>query len=302
MDYFGTLKKAFHLTFKNKFLWIFGLFAGAGTSYAGLKFGMLPSFGSTSDTKIPKDQEAIILNTITSFVDKNIMWILFGLLIFLLLTILMFVLNIISQGALINAANKIDKKEKTDFWRAFHQGAKEFWRIWGMIIIYLLMIFGAVCLVFIPVATMVSIGNIALAIAWGMLMMAIFAIFIFLLGLVSPYSLRVIVLERLSVWESIRESLHFVRKNFVSVIIMFLLIMAAGFVYGAVLAIGMVLLGSILFAIGCVIWLVSSAVGVIYAILASVAFFAVLMVFGSFFNAFNSVVLTLTYDQLKRRA
>jgi len=303
MDYFGTLKKAFKLTLKNRFLWIFGLFAGAAGSYAGLNFGpMAGARGGSSSDSITEEQKVQIATMVANFVNNNIMWILFALLIFLLLAVLMFVLNIISQGALVEATYKIDKKERTDFWKAFHFGAKEFWRVWGMIILYMLMVFGAGCLVFIPVATMISMGNIFLAVAWGILMMTVFAIFMMLIGIVSPYSLRVIVLERLGIWESIRESLHFVRKNVVSVIIMYLLVMGAGLVYSTVLCIGLMLVGGILFAIGYVVWMASATVGSIYAILAATGFCAVLMVFGAIFNSFNSVVLTLTYDQLKRRA
>lgn len=303
MDYIGILKKAYQITIKNKFLWIFGvLIAGAG----GIA-SFNPGFNYPTSSK-DTDQWGATL-TSAQFEQKlaefwanygNMMII--GAAILLLVCLMFFILSIISQGALIGSVNRIDKGEKADFKTGFSIGWRNFWRVWGVAIIYLLFILASLCLLIIPVSLLVISQSYALAIVWGLLMFFVCLAFWILISLIAPYSTIVAVLEKLSVWESIRESLHLFRQNWVEIILIYLLLVAITIAYGIVILLLSLIIGGIMLAIGVAFWLASMWTAIIYGFMVGLAFIICLIIINGAFKSFASAVLTLTYNRLKKTA
>lgn len=305
MDYFGIIKEAYKITIKNKFLWIFGILA------AGL--GGASSFSPSFNYQSSAGDTDMVGQTLTSaqFEQKLIeFWanygnlMIIGAVIVLLVSILFFIFGIISQGALIGAVDKIDNPpaggEKTDFKTGFKIGVKNFWRIWGVGIIYLFMILASLCLLIIPVCLGVIAGSYVLAIGWGMLMLVICIIFWILITLIAPYSTIVVVLDKLTVWESIRESLHLFRRKWVSIILMYLILMLIGFAYGMAILLAFLIIGAIIFAVGAAIWLASMWSAIVYGITLGLILIIALVIINGAFKTFGSTVLVLTYNQLKK--
>lgn len=302
MDYFGIIKKAYEITIKNKFLWIFGILAGG---YAGVKsfnFGM-PNFTYQSNGE---GWEKVLGHPLTNN-DLSIFWtnyggLIIGLLILLMIfAIVMFVLNIISQGALVASADKLSSGQKTNFKEGFRLGAKQFWRIWAMAIIYLLMILISLSIWIIPTCILVITGAYVIAVIWGILLFFVCLLFWLLIGIISPYSLRVIVLEKYSVWQSIRRSLHFFRDNWVRVILMYLLLLALGIAFGIALMLGILIMAAILLAIGYGLYLASIIGALIYGAIVGFAVLIAITVISGAYNTFSSTALTLTYLELKKK-
>ena len=92
MDYFAIIKKAYQITLKHKFLWIFGIFAGGAAGFKGFNSGY-----STSSLGWQNP-----LNSLSNQSGGNF-WEAYGTIILLicalisLLAIVVLILNIISQ-------------------------------------------------------------------------------------------------------------------------------------------------------------------------------------------------------------
>lgn len=301
MDYLATIKKAYRMALKNRFLWVFGLLAGSG---GGVNYITgFPSYNYGGGTSGSSDWEKV--SKTFSGSEFAHFWTNFGGLIIALLAILgvavilMFILSVISQGALVGSVDRLGKGEKADLKIGFGLGWHRFWRVLGAMILYFLMILASLGLVFIPVAISLISGSYGLAAVWFMLLFVVCLIFWLLISLIWPYSLRTVVLGRDGVWQSIRESLHFVRRNISEVIVMYLLLIAVGIGFGLALGLATLLVGGILVLIGIALYLISPVAVAIYGTIAVIALVAVLAVITGLYQAFSSAALTLTYNQLK---
>jgi len=294
MDYFGIIKKAYHITIKNKFLWIFGvLIAGIGGGIAS--FDPSLSYDGSSPAMTNAQFEQKIADIWLNYGSI----ILIGVAIFLFLGVIFFILNIISQGALIGAVDRIDRGEKTDFKTGLRIGAKNFWRVWGMAIIYLLLILASLCLLIIPAAVLTAAGSYVLAIIWAVLLFFVCILFWFMISVIAPYSTIVVVLEKLSVWDSLRESLHLFRKKWPPIIVMYLLLIAIGIGYGLALMLVFLVFGGIALAVGMALWLVSMWASLIFALSLGLLLIVAMVIINGAFKSFGSAVLTLTYNRIK---
>lgn len=298
MDYFGIIKKAYEINKKNRFLWIFGiLIGGMGGGVSSFNY-QTPSPDTTRWEQTVNSAQ--FTQKIADFWANFGNMVIIGGVILLLVCLLFFILNIISRGALVGSVNRIDKGEKADFQTGFRIGWHNFWRIWGVMIIYLLFVLASLCLLVIPTCLLVIGQFYALAVAWGILMFFVCLAFWLLISLISPYSLIVVILENLNVWDSIRESLHLVRRNLLEIIFVYLIMLAITIAYGVAIFLAFLLIGALGFAIGMALWLASVWTAVIYGCVLGLFLIAALIVINGAFKSFYSTVLVLTYNRLKK--
>jgi len=297
MDYFGIIKKAYEVTTRHKFLWIFGILAGGYGGFKSMNFNFGNYSGNGSEWQ----------KSLESFNWTNF-WTIWGslivtlIVIFFALGIVMFILSIISQGALVGSVDKLSRGTKSDFRDGFKTGAHQFWRILGVMILYFLMILASLFVWLGPLIVAIMTKVYFLAIIWGILLFFVDLAFWVLIGLISPYSLRFIVLEKYGVWQSIRESLHFFRDNWKEVVVIFLLLMATSIAFGIALTLSVLLTGGVLLAIGFGIFLASQLTAIIYGVSVSLVFFVALLVIAGAYNSFYSSALTLTYNHLSKKS
>ncbi|OGD56091.1 hypothetical protein A2V71_00415 [Candidatus Berkelbacteria bacterium RBG_13_40_8] len=299
MDYFGIVKRAYYITLKNKFLWIFGILAGGYGGFKGFSFNA-PTY-QTGNADWSKFTDSINSTDFSNFWLNYSGIILTIIVIFLIFAFICFALNVISQGALVGSVAKLDKQEKANFRVGFGIGWHNFWRILGVAITYLLMILISLIILVVPVAVAIMAEGFIFAIVWGILIFFLCLAFWILIALISPFSLRVIVLKKLGVFESIRDSLHFFRDHWLNIIVMYLLLLAIGIGFGIALALALLIVGGILLALGFGVWLASPIVAIIYGIIMGVAVFVAMVVLSGAFNTFYSGALTITYQKLAKK-
>lgn len=299
MDYFGIVRRAFKIALKHKFLWIFGILAGGAAGTNGFNFSLPSSNFSNSEW-------SKFTNSTGNF-DWSAFWSSYGgiilalMAIFAIISIVFFILNIISQGALVGSVEKIESGEKSDFYHGFHLGSKQFWRVWGMGVIFLLMILASLIVLIVPVTALVILGQYIVAAILGVLLLVVCLAFWVLMGVISPYSLRIVVLKKLPVFESIRASLHLVRDNLGEVIVMYLLLIAIGMGVGLVSVLAIMLAGGILLVIGFGIWSLSQVAAIICGLIFALILFIALIVFSGAYSSFYSSVITLTYLKIAHK-
>lgn len=298
MDYFGIIKRAYEITIKHKFLWIFGILAGG---YGGFK-----GFNSFNYSAAGADFQQTFNNIDATKLEQ--FWTIWGgvivaaIVILGVLGLVFFILNIISQGALVGSTEKLSKNEKADFKTGFGIGSHQFWRVLGMLILYFLMVLASLLVLITPIIVSI-IGKVyVFAVIWGLLLFFVCLAFWILIGIISPYSLRVVVLEKFGIWQSIRESLHFFREHWKEILVMYLLLFAVGIAFGVALTLGILIVGGLLLAIGFGVYLASSLVLIGYGIVAGLTLFIAILIISGIYNAFTSSVITLTYLELNKKS
>jgi len=297
MDYFGIIKRAYKITAKNRFLWIFGiLIAGAGGASIAAPNLNIENPASDRLTNINSEQ---LIQDLAQFWSSYGNLVLIGTALLLTVCVIFFIFGVISQGALIGSVDLVDSNRKADFKTGFAIGAKNFWRIWGVAIIYLLMILASLCLLIMPVCVAIIAGSYAMAIGWGIIFLFVCLVFWVIMSIISPYSTIIVVLEKLSVWESIRKSLHLFQKKLASMIIIYLLLLALGIAYNTAIFLIFLIIGGLAFTIGVAFWLASVWAAVAYAFTLGLIIVLALIIVNGAFKAFCSAVLVLTYNELK---
>src|SRR5660398_277156 len=128
MDYGDLLSSAWRITWRHKYLWIFGLFASgsAGCSIGGGG----PNFSAPSENFPTLDDPAGSIDQVVGFLNTH--WALIGVII--LASILMgLILFVISTGGLVSgSADAYEGSGGSGLGQAWSEGVRSFWRLLGM--------------------------------------------------------------------------------------------------------------------------------------------------------------------------
>ncbi len=302
MDYFGIIKRAFQITIKHRFLWVFGFIVALAGGGGGFR-----SFSYSSDSG---QSFANVGRWATAYLAVLI---LIGLILFLL-WLVMWIFSVISQAGLVGSVNKIESNEETSLGDGFSIGAHYFWRVLGLSIILGLIILFLVLLILVPVVAAIvvlvsqsktagaglavaAIFCLVLAIIFVILLLVLFSAF---LGVIFIYALRYIVLKDERVFASIGEAWRLVRANLSETLVMFLLLLLISAGVGIVLIIPALVIGLPAFfaflggiTLKNASLIVVSALGFLFLVL-------VLSFLGGIFETFHSTVWTLTYLELTK--
>lgn len=300
MDYLDLLKRAWQITIKYKFLWIFGLFLGGSSFGGGVNFNS--NLDKYSD-KVDRNQITNLFEKSVDFVFGNIIIISLILLVILFLFLLMIFLKIVSEGAIIGAVNMIEKEKEINFSQSFKLGLKYFWKILAIEFIFGVIIFISVILLGIPVALLFMLDMILRGLALLLLALAIFIPLVIILGFTSIYSLRFIVIKEEKVISSIKSGFNLFRKNLGATFIIYLLLLAINLVVTIISIIAILSLAFIIgipaVIIGIMIYPVAGIIGAILLVIFGILFFMAIALFiGAILNAYKSTLWTLTFKKL----
>src|SRR3989344_5918045 len=124
--YRQALTQAWHLVWRNKILWVFGLLSVLIGPFGINNFvGQLAAFISRPPVFLNYPRLFLVL-----LQGKGAPWMAWMLVLALMLVVLVVFVAVASQGALIAAAaDGFKKKTVPNFEKAWHKGAKHFWRL-----------------------------------------------------------------------------------------------------------------------------------------------------------------------------
>ena len=298
MDYKELVLKPLKLVWGNKWLWVFGLFAGAGGSSL-FNFPGGGNMGSNSQSSQDVHWQAFG-HSMGEWVSRNLVLIIALAVILFLLFILISIFGIVSQAALIGAADKLDKDEETGFSKSLSIGITNFWRLLGLMI--LVGLIAAVPLFFLAAigltifASGVSPAFYAFLIPIGLILIPVF------IGLrfVAILGSRSVVIDSLGPVGAIKSGWKMLLENLGPVLLTWLIRLLVGFVVGIVIVILLlllivptVLLAFLVFSTG-----VTAAKLAGFGILA-LLFFLIFLMLRSVFGAYHSVYWTLAFRQIR---
>lgn len=210
MKYGEIISFAFSEAWKNKSIWLLGFLASMG---GGAVFNLSPGDKSSQGFSLVQDylsQHIILLIPIILFA------------LFLFLTF--FILSIISQGGLIEAAKKLRLKEECRLGYCFSVGVARFWPFLGLQIL-----FAIVLIAFIIVLVLIGALAFALATALGIIslifLIPIFLLAIFIGAMTVAFAQRMIVLDQKPVFDAIGDGFEMLR-NEIGLVALFFIILA----------------------------------------------------------------------------
>lgn len=290
IDYLKIFRDAWKITWKNRFLWWFGLLTFTS--------GFLNFYHSPKENEeAQKEWQALAKEINWQQLLTNHKELIIAFFIFLaVLLLIISILSVISKGALIKSTQRILKNEPRGFASGFQDGKKYFWRILSIVfftglIISLLFFIFITPVMFLFAAKSYVIGGV----------LAFFAAIILIPLLVlcnylRIYALFYVVLADLKIWVAIENAYALFRKNILPSIIMSLLFIPLGlFSLFIVLAIALIVV-LIFGLIGLVLFFAFETIGIIIAITGGIVLLiSALMLFCSIFKTFSEVTWILFF-------
>jgi len=222
-----------------------------------------------------------------------------GIVVGLIVLAVIVYLSTCANAGLIVAVDKIESTgEKIGFKKSFAEGSRYFWRLFGLALIVLLVVFGGIVIVSVPLMVlMIMEGNKALAmIPVTIIVGLVVLVAVIYLSLLMQLVLRLIVLGNKKILASIREAHSIFKRNWKNYLLGLLVIFGIGLAVSLVFMIAILVAAGILFAIGFGLYKILGLISaVVFAVVASVALLVVLVVARGILTAFQSTYWTLFY-------
>lgn len=222
MDYSGTLRRGWEITWRNKWLWLLALIP--------FLLGVLNFFLTPATSQMMIDPTVMTPEEATAFAGRTLLTSCLSLLLVLIVTLL----NLITRAGIITGVARLERGEATGFGRSFNEGLRRVLPLLGMtIVLYALPVILFV-VAFIAILIPMTIGSLSggsgqdelmagLGVLGTVLLCCVFVAYlvtILLLSLIYPFAYRGIMLRRLGVIESIRHGWRVLRENVGEIILL----------------------------------------------------------------------------------
>ncbi len=296
MNYLKILKKAWFITWNNKFLWWFGFFIGLGGA----------GFSGFNNSDFNEDK-AIIENKFGGdiFSSFNIFWennkeLIIGIgLAIIILMIFISVLKIISRGALISSLVNIKKRKKINFKIGFKSGRKFFWKLLGLKILIRIMMLIIIGLLSAPVIVLFKSKAYMVGGLLALPALMLFIVAIILLVFSEKYAQIYMVTSKTKIFNSLRLAYKLFLKNIGSSILLGFILLGIGVLVGIGFVI-VILFISLPFALsGAVLGLIGKITGIVVAVgVGLVAFFVFSSFVGAIYQTFLQTVWFLFFEKI----
>jgi len=303
MDYGKILSRAWQITWRWKVLWIFGFLASLGSgggSGGGGGNGM--NNGSRGAGNFPNfDMSPEIGGLLIALIC-----------VALIIGIILWVLSIISRGALIAGVQQVEDEGQTSFGSAWRVGLSRFWTIFGVGFLAALPIL-IIVLVLIGVGIAVAVGAgynftndmsdralgiILPALACLIPLACVTVVLAVVLGQIQLYAERAAILEGKGWIDAFKRGWQVLKTNLGPTIVFWLIFLVIGGVLLAIVAGGILALA--LPAVALFGNNNPNALAVVTMCGGALIGFVILAVVGAIVQTFTSTTWTLVYRQLTR--
>ena len=176
IDYWGIVTRSAGIAWNHRFLWFFGFFAASGG-------------GGGGNTMNWKDHG---VDEIRDFFMSHIGMMVAIIMGLVLLWLVLFVLNLISKGALLSCISRADDGERIRFEEGWNAGIRAFWGMLGIAVAALVvfLVVSAVCVLAVVLPLIGGAAGIAIAVFIGVVLFIPYIVFLFLLAFTVIYAER----------------------------------------------------------------------------------------------------------------
>lgn len=291
MDYGAILSRAWKITWNNKILWLFGLFAGTGASFnfrgGGSRDGNGGFTGGPGGADVQRQIERLLDR------PEVVAAILAVAALVILIAIAFFILSVIARGGLIGGIRIADDNGQVTFGEAWSIGLRYFWRMLGMVLLLI-----APILVLALLAVVIGVLTFGLGLVCLLPLICVFVIlYIPYAGVIWLGQIGVVV-EDLKVFDGMKRGWELLKTNIGPVIIVGLLLFVIGFLIGFVVLVPLVVI-----AIPAIVAFMANPRDpniplIVGSIVAFLCFLPVLWVLSGMINTWIYSVWTLVYREL----
>ena len=304
--YRNILKQALNITWRYKYLWLFGLFAsllGSGGEYKiinNISSGntgknVLPNFASLSETGVfNKETLNNLVQLFKTDMTSMIIILAVGLIVLAIAAVLIW-LMIISQATLVNDSGAIinGKKKKNNIKASFIAGKKKFWPVLGLNIIIKIVIGLIFILISLPIILAATKAISSLAVYSYIILFILFIPIAITLSFITKYAIAYVVIKGQTAIESIKSGWELFTKNWLVSIEMAFIIFFINFL----ISLGTILLIFTLATPFIFLALVLSQLTTFMAfsltiITMKIIFFAIIILSGTLLTTFQTVAWT----------
>ncbi|MDQ3965282.1 MAG: hypothetical protein M3246_02330, partial [Actinomycetota bacterium] len=302
LNYGSLISEAFWLTWRHRFLWFFGFFAGGSASF---NFNV----GSGS-------QGGDVAGAPPAWAEDLVRWISDNLVLFLtivisvvvLVVLVLIALSMLSQGGLVDSVAALHRGETRRFSLTWRAGFSHFWRVLGLKALLFLISVGLALAIIAPVAlaglgvfsSTDSVGLIVLFVIFAVLVVIALFVLVFVpLRIIGQLALRELVLGGERVGGSIRAGFGLFRRNLGRSLLLWVILVVLLFAAGAALLIATIVLGLAVFIPVTVLLAVGFTAGaVVIGVVGALILLVPFVVISGAIGAFGSTYWTLAYLRL----
>jgi hypothetical protein len=302
MDYPQIIARSLSITWRHRYLWLLAIFAGEGVAGAGVP----SSAGSGQHWNGPNSVTTPDWNQVSGWLSNNsaLLWTI-GIAL-LAVFVVLFLVSVIANGALVKASAEHDAERPFTLRQAWTAGLTTFGpvlrlKLFALLVGFtsLVVVLGLFAIAFVSGAS----GATGLAVGLGVLaaLLLVLAIpFWVVFGVALLFGVRAIVLDGQGASAALASGFRLIQRRLGRVALLWLLILAAGFVVGLALGFGMALVTVLAGGL-----IVGAALtggfggAVIVGVPAAVAWLAVVIAVGGAVSAFNSTYWTIAYRRLE---
>ncbi|MBI5254648.1 hypothetical protein HY932_02615 [Candidatus Falkowbacteria bacterium] len=280
------LKRSFVLTAKNRILWLFGLFLAEGYVFTNVRIS------DARRAAIEKFLGPNFWKNLTEFFNDASLLIVKKFWLIGLILLVLFVLSIISRGALLTSLRTIRDSSKAGFKKEIKAGLKSFWRLLGLSVLLWLGNLPAIVLWYFGLARMsgllVGIG------------LALFFIYNILVLLFKHYAYCFAVYEGAEIFEGIAAGWQMFVKNWKDSVLAQLARLLATAIASVGLLLAAVIVSITFFVVGMIVAAFAGKIGFSIVVgVGAVVFFGVLFWFNALLNVYIYSYLTKLYWWLR---
>lgn len=297
VDYKELVVKSFRLAWRYKWLWVFGLFAGGGSFGGGSNLNFDSGSAPWRDHRAAPQMDAFF-RAAEVWVRTHIALIVGVIMVLFIIFLIKMIWSIICQGALIGAAERLDKDEEVGFMDAVRVGIRNFWSILGFDLLLFLIIFVSIMLL--VLVGMMAFFTVPLLLIFLVPLLLLFIPLAIAVGLMGSLGPRFIVIDGHGAVAAVGEAWRLLWRRLGPVALTWLISLGLGIGFGlAVLIVLAVLLvptgiaGFLVFRAGFTLVKLAVFVFIGLAILG-----ALLVALGAF-GAYRSVYWTLAFRQMR---
>jgi hypothetical protein len=291
VNYLEILKKAWDITWKNRYLWWFGFFLALGLN--GLSSNQ--SFNAEKDGK---NQEKVF-SALANFYNHHQELVITLFAIVSLLLILLIILKIISRAGLIKSVAEIEKGKVGSFKKGFGEGKKYFWRVLAINFIVGIFTFFLIAVIFSPIVFLIYLKSYIVALFLGILAIIIFIVLMVLVSFLKEYAQIYLIISNISVNSALESGYQLFIKNIWPSIIFSIIFIPISLVLGIGIFLSFLIFVLTFGIIGLIFYFLFAKVGaLIIAILGILAFAIFVLALGSVFETFKQTAWVLFFQEV----
>lgn len=225
INYLDIIKKAWNITWNNKYLWWLGLFLALGG-------GGGTGFNYSFDGKNAQEGGGALWESSKNFIDSHWKLFIVGMVVFLILAIAAVILKSIARGGLIKSVSKIEGKKSASFKAGFSDGKKYFWKIFLTGLLVWFFILGMTVAFASPVVYLLYSKSYLSALFLGIIAVPLILVIGILASFVQKYACVYLVLSDLNIKSSLESAFQLFCKNIWTSIIFSIILMIIGIIVG----------------------------------------------------------------------